>query len=103
MNRLHVLLVKLVPTGLARGLTVELAAEALRRVRPRDTLGRTLRALAVDLVAELRRLDRRITEATQTLSDAVAASGSTLTGLLGIGDVVAAKILARTGSIGRFR
>lgn len=99
VNRLHVLLVKLVPTG----LTAELAAEALRRVRPRDTLGRTLRALAVDLVAELRRLDRRIAEATQTLSDAVAASGSTLTGLLGIGDVVAAKILARTGPVSRFR
>ena len=40
VNRLHVLLVKLVPTGLA----AELAAEALRRARPRTTLGRTLRA-----------------------------------------------------------
>jgi transposase len=103
VNRLHVLLVKLVPTGPARGLSAESAAEALRRVRPRDALGRTLRALPVDLVAELRRLDRRIVEATQTLSDAVAASGSTLTGLLGIGDVVAAKILARTGPVSRFR
>ena len=86
VNRLRVLLVKLVSTGLARGLTAESAAEALRRVRPRDTLGRTLRALAVDLVAELRRLDRRI-ETTRALSDAVMASGSTLTGPLGIGDV----------------
>ena len=102
VNRLHVLLVKLVATGLARGLTAESAAEALRRVRPRDTLGRTFRALAVDLLGELRRLDRRIAETTQTLSDAVTASGSTLTNLLGIGDVVAAKILGRTGSITRF-
>ena len=39
VNRLHVLLVKLVPTGLGRGLTAESAAEALRRVRPRDALG----------------------------------------------------------------
>lgn len=103
VNRLHVLVVKLVPTGLARGLTADSAAEALRRVRPRDPLGRTLRALAVDLVAELRRLDRRIADTTQALSDAVTVSGSTLTGLLGIGDVVAAKFLARTGSITRFR
>lgn len=101
VNRLHVLLVKLVPTGLARGLTAESAAEALRRVRPRDTLGRKLRALAVDLVAELRRLDRRLAETTQALSDAVTASGSILTDLLGIGDVVAAEILARAGSIAR--
>lgn len=65
-------------------------------------MARTLRTIAVDLVAELRRLDRRISDATQTLSDTVAASGSTLTELLGIGDVVAAKILARTGSVTRF-
>ena len=75
---------------------------ALRRIRPRDSLGRTLRALAADLVAELRRLDRRIAETTQALSDAVTASGTTLTELLGIGDVMAAKILARTGPITRF-
>jgi len=29
-------------------------------VRPHDTAGKTLRMLAVDLVAELRQLDRRI-------------------------------------------
>lgn len=102
INRLHAVMVKLVPSGLPRGLTAEAAAEALRRVRPRDALRRTLRTIAVDLVTELRRLDRRIAEATQTLSDTVTASGSTLTGLLGIGDVVAAKILARTGAVSRF-
>lgn len=102
INRLHVLLVKLIPAGVARGLSAESAAQALRGVRPRDTLGRTVRMLAVDLVTELRRLDRRIAETTQALSDAVAASGTTLTGLLGIGDVLAAKILARAGSISRF-
>lgn len=102
VNRLHVLLVKLIPCGLARGLTADSAAGALRRVRPRDSLGRTLRALAVDLIAELRRLDRRITQTTQALSDAAAASGTTLTELPGTGDVVAARILARTGPVTRF-
>jgi transposase len=102
INRLHALLVKLVPSGLPRGLTAESAADALRRIRPRDTLGRTLRRLAVELVAELRRLDRRLTETTQALADAVTASGTTLTRMLGVGDVVAAKLLARTGPISRF-
>jgi transposase len=102
INRLHAVMVKLVPSGLPRGLSAELAAEALRRVRPRDALRRTLRTIATDLITELRRLDRRIAEATQTLSDTVQASATTLTSLLGIGDVVAAKILARTGSIARF-
>jgi DNA-binding FrmR family transcriptional regulator len=41
-------------------------------------------------------------ESGKTLSDAVTVSGTTLTELLGIGDVVAAKILARAGPIARF-
>ena len=56
-------------------------------------LARTLRQVAVDLLTEVRRLDRRITDATKALSAAVAASGTNLTDLHGIGDVVAAKIL----------
>jgi transposase len=102
INRLHALLVKLVPSGLPRGLTVEAASDALRRIRPRDPLARTLRTIAAELVVELRRLDRRIDDAARTLSAAVAASRTTLTELLGIGDVMAAKILARTGPISRF-
>ncbi|MGH8882210.1 MAG: IS110 family transposase, partial [Stackebrandtia sp.] len=102
INRLHAVMVKLVPSGLPRGLNAELAADALRRVQPRDTLRRTLRTIAVDLVAELRRADRRIAETTQTLHHAVTASGTTLTEMLRIGDVVAAKIHARTGPIARF-
>lgn len=39
INRLHALLVKLIPSGLGRDLTADGAAEALKRVRPRDPLG----------------------------------------------------------------
>lgn len=102
INRLHAVMVRPVSSGLPRGLTAEAAPEALRRIRPRDTLRPALRTIAVDLVVELRRLDRRIGDASQTLIEAVTASGTTLTDLLGIGDVVAAKILARTGPISRF-
>jgi transposase len=97
LNRLHVLLAQLIASGLPHKLTADTAAAALRTIRPRTLLARTVRRLAVELLAELRRLDRRITEATATLSAAVAASGTTLTELHGIGDVMAAKILARTG------
>jgi hypothetical protein len=51
----------------------------------------------------VRRLDRRIIDATATLSAAVAASGTTPTDLHGIDDVLAAKILARSGAASRFR
>jgi transposase len=102
-NRIHALLTQIISAGHPRGLTADDAAQALRSVRPRTTLGRTLRQLAVELVAELRRLDRRIAAVTEQLSDAVAASGTTLTAVYGVGAVVAAKLLARTGPISRFR
>ena len=66
-------------------------------------MGRTLRQLAAELLGEVRRLDRRITVARQALSEAVSATGTTLTELHGIADVTAAKIIARTGSVHRFR
>jgi transposase len=66
-------------------------------------LARTLRQVAAGLLSEIRRLDRRIAGATAALTTAVAASGTTLTDLHGIGDVTAAKILARSGAVSGFR
>lgn len=54
------------------------AAEMLRRVRPRDLAGNPMRGLAVDLVAEVRQLDRRIAKAVGDIEEAVVESGSTL-------------------------
>ncbi|AVT39644.1 hypothetical protein C6W10_27995 [Plantactinospora sp. BB1] len=76
VNRLHALLAKLLPAGLPRGLTADTAATALRSIRPRAVLARTMRQVAVELLSELRRLDRRIAEVTATVSAAVAASES---------------------------
>lgn len=97
------LLTHLTPAGAPRGLTAERAAEILRQIRPREPAAKTLRGLAVDLVAEIRQLDRRIAKSATDIGAAVEASGSTLTELSGIGTLNAAKILARVGSINRFR
>jgi hypothetical protein len=70
VNRLHGLLARLVPAGGPRRLTAGTAADRLRRVRPRDHLGRTLRRVAAELLTELRRLDRRIASATAAISTA---------------------------------
>lgn len=102
INRLHALLTKLLPASLPRKLTADIAAKALRGVRPQTGLGCTLRALAVDLVTEIRRLDRRITGVADQISAAVADSGTTLTELHGISDLLAAKILARIAGFDRF-
>ncbi|CQD24368.1 transposase [Mycobacterium lentiflavum] len=103
VNRLHVLLTHLTPAGAPRGLTADRAADLLRQIRPRETAAKTLRSLAVDLVAEIRALDRRIAKAATDIAAAVESSGSTLTELSGIGTLNAAKIIARVGTIDRFR
>lgn len=103
INRLHVVLTKLVAGGAPKDLTAEGAAALLRGLRPRDVAGKTLRGLAADLISEVRSLDRRIAKAARDIEAAVGASGSTLTELHGIGVLTAAKILGRVGDVGRFR
>jgi transposase len=103
LNRLHGLLTQLVPAGAPTRLSADTAAQLLRTVRPRTPLLQTLRALASDLITEIRRLDRRITATATEITTAVQASGTTLTDLHGIGDLLAGKILARVGDISRFR
>ena len=103
VNRLHVLLTHLTPAGAPRGLTADHAADILRQIRPRDPAVKTLRGLAVDLVTEIRQLDRRIAKAATDIHTAVDTTGSTLAELCGIGTLNAAKILARVGSVHRFR
>jgi transposase len=75
----------------------------LRTVSPRTPTLRILRGLASELITEIRRLDRRITATTTEITSAVQASGSTLTQLCGIGNLMAGKIIARVGDAGRFR
>lgn len=103
VNRLHALLVRLIPAGAPQNLTAELAAQLLRRVRPANPTQAMLRTVAVDLVSETRRLDTRIAAADKQITTAVASTGSTLTELYGIGPLLAGKILARVGAVHRFR
>jgi len=103
LNRLHGLLTQLVPAGAPTRLTADTAAHLLRTVRPQTPMLATLRALASELITEIRRLDRRIAATATEITTAVQASGSTLTQLHGIGNLLAGKILARVGDISRFR
>jgi transposase len=57
----------------------------------------------MDLVSEVRQLDRRIAKAATDIQTAVTASGATLTELHGLGALTAGKILGRVGGVRRFR
>ena len=78
------------------------AAAILARVRPTTPIAVERKALAHDLLGEMRRLDRELTAVTERIRVAVAASGSTVTDVHGVGPVMAAYILGHTGDIGRF-
>lgn len=103
VNRLHRLLLELIPAGAPRFLSATQAKALLATVRPRDVAGRTRRQLAAELLADIVVLDRKLKDSEKRLTDAVAATGSGLPDLYGIGPVGAARILGDVGNIARFR
>jgi transposase len=58
--------------------------------------------LGVDLVADLRRIDLRIKTLDGEIARTVRRYGTCLTELFGVGEVLAAKIIAHTGRVDRF-
>jgi transposase len=102
INRLHRLLLELLPGGAKKFLSAAQAKELLARVRPRDIAGKTRRRLAAELITELTRTDRRFRTAGAELRELVAATGSSLLTLHGIGPSAAARLLGDVGDIARF-
>ncbi len=102
VNRLHRLLVELVPGGAKKFLSATQAKALLASVRPRDVVGKTRRQLAAELVGELEAIDKKIQAAKQQLTELVEATGSTLLELNGIGPSGAARLLGDIGDVSRF-
>ena len=74
----------------------------LGRLRPVAGVDRERKRIARELLADVRRLDQRITAATKAIGEAVTSSGTTLTEVFGLGPVLAAKILGHAGDLTRF-
>ena len=102
LNRLHVLLRDLLSSGVKKGLSAETAAKLLGRARPRHATGRTRKRLASELVRDVRALNRRIVRLEEHIREEVEASATTLTGVFGVGPVLAAKIVGIVGDVARF-
>ncbi len=103
VNRLHRLLRDLRPGGAPTELSTAAAATLLGRIRPETAVDLQRKLMARALVADLRRIDRVLAENRTRCANAVAASGTTLTAIFGISDVLAAKILGHVGNVDRFR
>jgi transposase len=102
LSRLHVLLADLHPGGAKRELTATQAAAMLRQVRPVTVVAVERKRIARELLADVRRLDRQVKTASQTIRTAVREHGTTLTQVVGVGVVLAAKLLGHAGDITRF-
>jgi transposase len=98
INRLHRLLVDLIPGGAGRNLTAAKAAGLLGQVTPTGAPAVARRQLAADLIADVEDLDRRIAAVEARIRVAVAQSTTGLVELFGVGPVLAAKLLGEVGT-----
>jgi len=102
VNRLQRLLSELTPGKRKKDITALQAKAILAGVRPRDLAGKTRKRLAVEQLADLFVIDKKIKASSKELKAMVLARGSTLMNLHGVGPVVGARVLADVGDVARF-
>jgi transposase len=100
--RLHAVLCELVPGGVPEEITAAQATRILQSSPPSGAAGQARRDLAADLLQDMRRLDTQIRESKKKLANAVKASGTTVSGIFGVGPVIAATVIGDTGDVARF-
>jgi transposase len=100
--RLHTTLCYLAEGHFPKRMTASQAAAILARIRPGDPVSVERKALARDLLAEVRRVDRDLAELLERIRTAVTASATTVTDIFGVGPVVATYLIGHTGDISRF-
>ncbi len=102
VSQLHAHLLELIPGGAKKDLSAAQAKTLLAKVRPRDIAGKTRRRVAAELIGDLERIYTRKKAADKELRELVAATGTSLLGLNGIGPTGAARLLVEVGDITRF-
>ena len=100
--RLHALVAELVPGGINREVPPNQARSLLEGIEPDDVAAVERHRQAVDLVAEIERLDGQMRDSRRRITAAVAASGTTLTDVFGIGPIVAGMLIGYSGDPTRF-
>ncbi len=100
--RLHALLGELTAGGLASEMTVNKANSLLEAVVVTDEVTRQRVVIATELVEDIARFNTQMRASKQRIRSAVAASGTSLCDIRGIGPIGAAMILGAVGDITRF-
>jgi transposase len=100
--RLHNAVMELAPGGIAKELYASDAVALLDRIEPATPVEQARHDLAVELLADVQRLDAQLKESHRRIRVAVKASGTTLTDLFGVGPIIACYLIGYTGDVGRF-
>ena len=102
VSRLHAVLCELIPGGIAKAITAAAAARLLESIAPAGAGEAARCELAATFAEDLRGIDARIRETRKKLAVAVQAAGTSLTGLYGVGPVVAAVVIGDVRDVSRF-
>jgi len=100
--RLHAVLCDLVPGGVRKEISAAQAARILEQVRPSDAVAGARCELACEFLDDMRRLDAKLRDTKRKLAAAVRASGTSLTGLFGVGPVIAGTVIGDVRQVFRF-
>src|SRR5512132_3630020 len=100
--RLHAVLCDLVPGGHSREISAGQAARVLERVTPSGAVAEARCELAAQFLADIRRLDAQLRDTNKKLAAAVKASGTSLTGIFGVGPVIAGTVIGDVRQVFRF-
>jgi transposase len=100
--RLHAVLCDLVPGGVRKEISAGQGARILERVRPSDAVTTARCELAGEFLDDIRRLDAQLRETNKKLAAAVKASGTSLTGIFGVGPVIAGTVIGDVRQVFRF-
>jgi transposase len=88
--------------GAKLNLTADQAARLLKGIRPVGLVATQRRQLARELLADLRRVDKQLADIDERITEAVTATKTSLTEMVGVGSVLAATIIGHAGDITRF-
>jgi transposase len=100
--RLHQVLCELIPGGVPGEITAGHAGRILETITPADTVEAARWELAAELTEDLRGADAAIRETRKKIAAAVRAAGTSLTGLFGVGPVIAAAAIGDVRHVSRF-
>jgi transposase len=100
--RLHAVLCELIPGGVSTAITAPAATRLLDAIEPAGAVDAARCELAADFLDDLRRIDGQLRETRKRLTVCVQAAGTSLTGLSGVGPVIAAAVIGDVKDVSRF-